>query len=221
MQKEELSALMDGEAVDNALLSTLSNDDKLQQSWQRYHLVRDALRGDVSETLMHVDVAARVAAALEQEPVQFKAQSVLDSQPHPRSWQALPFWHKVRPLASHLTQIGVAACVSLAVIVGVQHYQQSNVVSDNMAEATPALSTLPVMGGSASPVSLSVPAENSAAHTGQRQMQAQHERINALLQDYELQRRVHSDQLQLQPQGSQQQAAVQVPGTQSLGIQPQ
>ncbi|ACT05935.1 anti sigma-E protein, RseA [Dickeya chrysanthemi Ech1591] len=221
MQKEELSALMDGEAVDNALLSTLSKDDKLQQRWQRYHLVRDALRGDVSETLMHVDVAARVAAALEQEPVQFKAQSVLESQPHPRSWQALPFWHKVRPLASHLTQIGVAACVSLAVIVGVQHYQQSNVVSDNMAEATPALSTLPVMGGSASPVSLSVPAENSAAHTGQRQMQAQHERINALLQDYELQRRVHSDQLQLQPQGSQQQAAVQVPGTQSLGIQPQ
>ncbi|MBP2837968.1 anti-sigma-E factor RseA [Dickeya parazeae] len=221
MQKEKLSALMDGEAVDNALLGALSKDDALQQSWQRYHLVRDTLRGDVSETLMQVDIASRVAAALEQEPVPFKTKTVPESQPHPQSWQALPFWHKVRPLASHLTQIGVAACVSLAVIVGVQHYQQSNVVSDNMAENTPVLGTLPVMGGSASPVSLSVPAENSVAHTGQRQMQAQHERINALLQDYELQRRVHSDQLQLQQQGSQQQAAVQVPGTQSLGIQPQ
>ncbi|MBP2856134.1 anti-sigma-E factor RseA [Dickeya oryzae] len=221
MQKEKLSALMDGEAVDNALLGALSKDDALQQSWQRYHLVRDTLRGDISETLMQIDIASRVAAALEQEPVPFKTKAEPESQPHPQSWQALPFWHKVRPLASHLTQIGVAACVSLAVIVGVQHYQQSNVVSDTMAENTPVLSTLPVMGGSASPVSLSVPAENSVAHAGQRQMQAQHERINALLQDYELQRRVHSDQLQLQQQGSQQQAAVQVPGTQSLGIQPQ
>ncbi|ATO34217.1 Anti-sigma-E factor RseA [Dickeya dianthicola] len=221
MQKEKLSALMDGEAVDNALLGALSKDDKLQQSWQRYHLVRDTLRGDVSETLMNIDIAARVAAALEQEPVQFNPQAVPESQPHPRTWQMLPFWRKVRPLASHLTQIGMAACVSLAVIVGVQHYQQNNVMSDSVAETAPALSTLPVMGGSASPVSLSVPAENSVAHTGQRQMQAQHERINALLQDYELQRRVHSDQLQLQQQGSQQQAAVQVPGTQSLGIQPQ
>ncbi|MGM3162817.1 anti-sigma-E factor RseA [Dickeya undicola] len=219
MQKEKLSALMDGEAVDNALLGALSKDDKLQQSWQRYHLVRDTLRGDVSETLMNVDFAARVAAALEQEPVQFNPQAVPESQPHPQTWQALSFWRKVRPLASHLTQIGVAACVSLAVIVGVQHYQQNNAVSDNMADTAPALSTLPVMGGSASPVSLSVPAENSVAHTGQRQMQAQHERINALLQDYELQRRVHSEQLQ--SQGNQQQAAVQVPGTQSLGIQPQ
>ncbi|ADM99582.1 anti-sigma-E factor RseA [Dickeya dadantii] len=221
MQKEKLSALMDGEAVDSALLGALSKDDKLQQSWQRYHLVRDTLRGDVSETLMNIDIAARVAAALEQEPVQFNPKAVPESQPHPRTWQALPFWHKVRPLASHLTQIGVAACVSLAVIVGVQHYQQNNAMSDSVAETAPALSTLPVMGGSASPVSLSVPAENSVAHTGQRQMQAQHERINALLQDYELQRRVHSDQLQLQQQGSRQQAAVQVPGTQSLGIQPQ
>ncbi|NKI75902.1 anti-sigma-E factor RseA [Dickeya sp. CFBP 2040] len=222
MQKEKLSALMDGEAVDSALLGALSKDDKLQQHWQRYHLVRDTLRGDVSETLMHVDIAARVAVAIEQEPVQFKAQVVTESQPHPRTWQALSFWHNVRPLASHLTQIGVAACVSLAVIVGVQHYQQNSAMGDNsVAESTPALSTLPVMGGSASPVSLSVPAENSVAHSGQRQMQAQHERINALLQDYELQRRVHSDQLQLQQQGSQQQAAVQVPGTQSLGIQPQ
>ncbi|RNM27096.1 anti-sigma-E factor RseA [Dickeya undicola] len=219
MQKEKLSALMDGEAVDNALLGALSKDDKLQQSWQRYHLVRDTLRGDVSETLMNVDFAARVAAALEQEPVQFNPQAVPESQPHPQTWQTLSFWRKVRPLASHLTQIGVAACVSLAVIVGVQHYQQNNAVSDNMADTAPALSTLPVMGGSASPVSLSVPAENSVAHTGQRQMQAQHERINALLQDYELQRRVHSEQLQ--SQGNQQQAAVQVPGTQSLGIQPQ
>ncbi|ACS86567.1 anti-sigma-E factor RseA [Musicola paradisiaca] len=217
MQKEKLSALMDGEAIDNELLKSLSQDQELQQCWQSYHLVRDTLRGEVCESLLNVDVASRVAAALEQEPVRIAPQRVQDAQPHPDTWQKMPFWRRVRPLVSHLTQIGVAACVSLAVIVGVQHYQQNNAATDNTADA-PVISTLPVMG-SASPVSLSVPSENGVAHSGQRQMQAQHERINALLQDYELQRRVHSEQLQ--PQGEQQQAAVQVPGTQSLGIQPQ
>ncbi|MNU00862.1 Anti-sigma-E factor RseA [compost metagenome] len=51
-------------------------------------------------------------------------------------------------------------------------------------------------------------------------MQEQRKRINAMLQDYELQRRLHSDQLQLE-QSTPQQAAVQVPGTQSLGMQQQ
>ncbi|MFP1914058.1 anti-sigma-E factor RseA [Lonsdalea quercina] len=218
MQKEKLSALMDGEAVDNELLSVLPKDETLQESWQRYHVIRDTMRNDVCEHVLHVDVAARVAAALEQEPVLFNPQAVPESQPHPRTWQNLSFWNKVRPLAANLTQIGVAACVSLAVIVGVQHYQQGGVATDGAVES-PAFSTLPALG-TASPVSLSVPAETSVNTVGQRQQQAQHERINALLQDYELQRRVHSDQLRFD-QHEDQQAAVQVPGTQSLGMQPQ
>ncbi|WP_268648233.1 RseA family anti-sigma factor, partial [Escherichia coli] len=47
MQKEKLSALMDGESFDSELLSSLSQDRTLQQSWQSYHLIRDTLRGDV------------------------------------------------------------------------------------------------------------------------------------------------------------------------------
>ncbi|WJV52851.1 anti-sigma-E factor RseA [Pectobacteriaceae bacterium CE90] len=217
MQKEKLSALMDGEVVDNELLSALSKDDKLQQSWQSYHLIRDTLRGDVCDNVVNIDIAERVAAVLKKEPLRLISHTVPDVQPHPQTWHRLPFWHKIRPFASQLTQIGVAACVSLAVIAGVQHYQQGNVTPESTG-GTPVLSTTLPMLGAASPVSLSVPAENGVAHGGQRQMQAQHERINALLQDYELQRRVYSDQLQ---QPDVQQAAVQVPGTQSLGMQPQ
>lgn len=218
MQKEQLSALMDGETVDNELLSALSKDDGLQQEWRRYHLIRDALRGDVCDSVLNVDIAARVATALEQEPIRISPQAVPEEQPQPHTWRSMPFWRKVRPLVGNLTQIGVAACVSLAVIVGVQHYQQTGATSDSPAE-TPVINTMPALG-TASPVSLSVPSENGVAHSGQRQLQAQHDRINALLQDYELQRRVHADQLQLQAQDDQQ-SVVQVPGTQSLGIQPQ
>ena len=53
--------------------------------------------------------------------------------------------------------------------------------------------------GQASPVSLGVPSANGAGVNNgsqQMQMQEQRRRINAILQDYELQRRLHADTLQ-------------------------
>lgn len=144
MQKEKLSALMDGESFDSELLSSLSQDRTLQQSWQSYHLIRDTLRGDIGQ-VMHFDIADRVAAALEKEPARLVPSAVQESQPQPHTWQKMPFWDKVRPWASQITQIGMAACVSLAVIVGVQHYNQP-AASSNASES-PAFTTLPIMGG--------------------------------------------------------------------------
>jgi len=215
MQKEKLSALMDGESVDSELLSSLSNDKTLQESWQSYHLIRDSMRGDMGN-VVHLDIADRVAAALANEPAKLVPGATKESQPLPHTWQKMPFWHKVRPWASQITQIGVAACVSLAVIVGVQHYGQSD--ATGASPETPAFNTLPMMG-KASPVSFGVPNEGSTA-SGPQNMQEQRKRINAILQDYELQRRLHSDQLQLDSTAPQQ-AAIQVPGNQSLGTQTQ
>lgn len=215
MQKEKLSALMDGEALDSELLSSLSSDKKLQESWQSYHLIRDSMRGDMG-TVVHLDIADRVAAALANEPAKLVPGATKESQPLPQTWEKMPFWHKVRPWASQLTQVGVAACVSLAVIVGVQHYGQSDVTG--ASPETPAFNTLPMMG-KASPVSFGVPNEGSTA-SGSQNMQDQRKRVNAILQDYELQRRLHADQLQLDST-TPQQAAIQVPGNQSLGTQTQ
>ncbi|HEY1847041.1 MAG TPA: anti-sigma-E factor RseA [Buttiauxella sp.] len=215
MQKEQLSALMDGETLDSELLNTLSKDKNLQQSWESYHLIRDTMRGDTSE-ILHFDISASVMAAIANEPVRQVTPLIPEQQPQPQQWQKMPFWQKVRPWASQLTQMGVAACVSLAVIVGVQHY---NGQSDNPAQPeTPVFNTLPMMG-KASPVSLGVPSDSTAS-TGQQQVQEQRRRINAMLQDYELQRRLHAEQLQFE-QAQTQQAAVQVPGTQTLGTQSQ
>ncbi|PVZ85477.1 anti-sigma-E factor RseA [Serratia sp. S1B] len=217
MQKEKLSALMDGETLDNELLNSLGTDRALQQSWQSYHLIRDTLRGDIGQ-VVHLDIAARVAVALEKEPVRLVPSAALESQPLSHTWEKLPFWHKVRPWASQLMQVGVAACVSLAVIVGVQHYNQPTAQPGGFE--SPAFNTLPIMG-QVSPVSLGVPADNFSTGSGQRQqVQEQRKRINAMLQDYELQRRLHSDQIQV-GQSSPQQAGIQVPGTQSLGMQQQ
>ncbi|MEG6157980.1 RseA family anti-sigma factor, partial [Enterobacter hormaechei] len=36
MQKEKLSALMDGETLDNELLDELSHSPEMQQTWESY-----------------------------------------------------------------------------------------------------------------------------------------------------------------------------------------
>lgn len=217
MQKEKLSALMDGETLDNELLSALSKDAGLQKSWESYHLIRDTMRGDVG-THLHFDISARVAAAIEQEPARKVSELIPEAQPEPSRWEKMPFWRKMRPWASQLTQIGVAACVSLVVIVGVQHYNQP-AGSDSAVSEAPVFNTLPMMG-KASPVSLGVPSEAFDTNSANQQVQEQRRRVNAMLQDYELQRRLHSDNLQFD-QSAPQQAQVQVPGNQSLGIQQQ
>ena len=67
MQKEKLSAFMDGEVLDKELMGSIARDESMKETWQRYHLVRDAMRGDVGEVI-HFDIASRVALALENEP---------------------------------------------------------------------------------------------------------------------------------------------------------
>ncbi|MCZ4060433.1 anti-sigma-E factor RseA [Pantoea sp. LMR881] len=217
MQKEKLSALMDGETLDNELVSTLSKDADLQKSWESYHLIRDTMRGDVGDVL-HFDISARVAAAIEKEPLRKVTSLIPEAQPEPSRWEKMPFWRKARPWAAQLTQIGVAACVSLAVIVGVQHYNQPAGTNTESSES-PVFNTLPMMG-KASPVSLGVPSDAFDTNSANQQVQEQRRRVNAMLQDYELQRRLHADQLQFETDAPKQAQAI-VPGNQSLGIQQQ
>ncbi|MEW5288340.1 anti-sigma-E factor RseA [Erwinia papayae] len=216
MQKEQLSALMDGETLDNEVLSALSKDVVLQQNWESYHLIRDMLRGDIGQVI-HFDISARVAAAIENEPLNKTTRLIPEPQPTPQRYSRMPFWQKMRPWAAQITQVGVAACVSLAVIVGVQHYNQPQ--NGQSQSDSPVFNTLPMMG-QASPVSLGVPSDSAINSNAPQQVQEQRRRVNAMLQDYELQRRLHSDQLHFD-QNPAQQAAVQVPGNQSLGMQQQ
>ncbi|MTB68583.1 anti-sigma-E factor RseA [Providencia sp. wls1943] len=185
MQREKLSAMMDGEALDLELINTISCDSTLKQRWESYHLVRDTLRNDTGDVI-HFDIASKVAAALENEAVRINPQAVVESQPEPESWSGFPFWNKIRPWASQITQIGVAACVSLAVIVGVQQYNQSNSVDSTVDD--PVFNTVPV--GRGAPVSLNL-SDSQLFGTEQQsqQIEQQNQRINAMLQQYEIERR--------------------------------
>ncbi|MCG9680023.1 RseA family anti-sigma factor [Vibrio sp. Isolate24] len=192
--KEKLSALMDGELVDKALISELEHDQGSLKTWKNYHLIGDVMRGEAPEK-PEWNIADSVALALEDEPVHstFTSGKVTDineqrteAQPTPsQARRQLPAW------LSQFGQVAVAACVSLAVILGVQQYGGSESGQQD-TEQLPVLQTIPFTG-SAEPVSLTRSSVEQPSATSEANVQEQRRRINAMLQDYELQLRLNSD----------------------------
>lgn len=180
--KERLSAFMDGETVDDALIAELEQELESQEAWKNYHLIGDVMRGETPSW----DISASVAAALDAEPAHsLNVSPHIESQPTPEvAKKTLPRW------LTQFGQVAVAACVSLAVILSVQQYGGSS-GSDSSANQLPVLQTIP-LAGSVEPVSLTRESVVSK-QSNEAQLLEQRRRINAMLQDYELQLRLSSE----------------------------
>ncbi len=190
---------MDGELVDKALISDMEHDQDSLQTWKNYHLIGDVMRGDAPEK-PEWNIAESVALALENEPahstytatstvVEMDEHRVDESQPTPQqARRQLPAW------LSQFGQVAVAACVSLAVILGVQQYGGSDPAAPQ-ADQLPVLQTIP-FAGSAEPVSLTRSSVEKPNPASQADIQEQRHRINAMLQDYELQLRLNSENVE-------------------------
>lgn len=108
---ESLSALMDDEANDMELervLTQVSDDGELRETWKRYHLAHSSVRGD-QIAYVDWDISARVQAALADEKINTR------STPITSTGQRM-----VRPLIS----FAVAASVAATVVVGGQQLAQ-------------------------------------------------------------------------------------------------
>ncbi len=203
--KEKISALLDGEELDQSIINALAVDDDSQQTWQHFNLIGDVMRGEAPQN-KDWDISARVALALDNEPAHTGvAESVaepapvvqiatarqareVETQPSPQqAKRTLPAWF------TQVGQVAVAACVSLAVIVGVQQY---NGGEENLSAGDSQLSVLETIpfAGTAEPVSLTADSVNRR-HAGptEEQVMEQRRRINAMLQDYELQLRLNAE----------------------------
>ncbi|MFA4716556.1 RseA family anti-sigma factor [Vibrio vulnificus] len=189
--KEKLSALMDGEIVDKALIKEIAQDDDVLASWLNYHLIGDVMRGEAPQQ-PEWNIAESVALALENEPAHsLHQQKVIELTQMPPESQPLPQQAR-RQLPTWLSQFGqvaVAACVSLAVILGVQQYGGSDPAAPQ-ADQLPVLQTIP-FAGSAEPVSLT--RESVEKSMSESSIQEQRKRVHAMLRDYELQLRLNSD----------------------------
>ncbi|POC30231.1 sigma-E factor negative regulatory protein [Vibrio vulnificus] len=189
--KEKLSALMDGEIVDKALIKEIAQDDDVLASWRNYHLIGDVMRGEAPQQ-PEWNIAESVALALENEPAHsLHQQKVIELTQMPPESQPLPQQAR-RQLPAWLSQFGqvaVAACVSLAVILGVQQYGGSDPAAPQ-ADQLPVLQAIP-FAGSAEPVSLT--RESVEKSMSESSIQEQRKRVHAMLRDYELQLRLNSD----------------------------
>lgn len=100
---ESLSALMDGEASEleiRRLMRDGADDPSLRERWQHWHVARSAMHDELQWPKL--DLAARVSAALQDEPA-------------PRVENA---WYNRLP-----ARLAVAASVTLAVLGGLQFAQ--------------------------------------------------------------------------------------------------
>ncbi|WP_421301163.1 sigma-E factor negative regulatory protein [Aeromonas veronii] len=192
--KEQISALMDGDLSDAEVLNELEMDSDLQDTWGRYHLIGDAMRGDLPVNLQ-LDLSDSIMAVLEDEPTILAPKPVETAPvlqpavaPVKTDSNVVPLFRRV---GQQLGQYAIAASVAAAVIFGVQHYQGQDGVPAN-----PVLNTIPI-GGSAAPVSVHYPQQDGARARQQglteQQMQQQRERINAFLRDHQLQQRLLQD----------------------------
>jgi sigma-E factor negative regulatory protein RseA len=158
--REQVSAFLDGELPDTEtelLLKRLTRDGELRESFGRYALIGEALRGAGSQILTR-GFASRVNLAIDGEPAQAPAHAQLTREP--RWW---------RPIAG----VTVAAGVAAVAIVALQqrsispHLSGASMTAQNVSAPlkTAAPSQLPLQGGGGPREALSytVPAASTDA----------------------------------------------------------
>ena len=181
-QKQQLSSLMDGELKDDYFIDAVSKDEDLQSCWHRYHVVRSAMRGELHSSTLTLDISKQVAQAIADENLYFEMadQPTQHEVTIPKAENL--FWDRVKDAVAKVSQVGLAACVTLAIIAGVQ-YQQGQ---SNNINGAPTLNTLPV-GVNVAPVG------GIQQHNDQQLLEKrQYDKIRLLVQDYELQKRLNA-----------------------------
>lgn len=190
MQKEQLSAYIDGEQISEAMTEKLCQDADLQKSWANFHTIRAVMRQE-SEVLLGADFTAKMADLIEQEEI-VVAQPMV-SQPMPEETAQLPFMQKLKAWLMPMTQFAVAAGVCLVAVMGVQSFMAHNGKENQDA---PVLQTLP-FNNSVQEVSYNAPTQSVITP---EQIEQKNKRIDSMLQSYELQKRIYADRLNLQNQ---------------------
>ena len=188
MQKELLSAYMDGEQVNPTFTEQLCQDAELQESWEDFHTIRSIMRQE-SNIVLGADFTAKMESLIATEEIQVS--NAMTSQPLPQEVENAPFMQKLKAWFMPITQVAVAASVCLVAVLGVQSFNAKSTVQS--AVDAPVLQTLPFNNG-VQEVSYNAPSKDVMTA---EQLEQKNKRIGAMLQSYELQRRVYADSINL------------------------
>ncbi|MDF7671267.1 RseA family anti-sigma factor [Orbaceae bacterium ESL0721] len=191
-QKERLSSFMDGELATASFIDLINRDENLQACWHRYHIARDAMKGELHDSSLGFDISHAVANAIDTDSnYELRTQPTQDDITPPNleklkreSKRLNSFWIQIKDSIAKMSQVGLAACVTLVIIAGVQYYQDES-TNSNM----PMLNTVPV-GVNLAPVGGI--ADESKLDEQQLFEKRQYDKIRLLVQDYELQKRLNA-----------------------------
>lgn len=114
---EQISSLVDDKKSDQGIIDALVHNEGLRRTWERYHLIRDALQGHLPERV-DCTIANRVKARVMNEP----ALTVVDAR---RGGLAQKLFKPVSGLA-------IAASLAAAVVIGLQQGQEPTTVAPNL-----------------------------------------------------------------------------------------
>ena len=117
---EMISRLMDDDVGTNVSFKEITNNEEALDTWNRYHLIRDALQQNLSPRI-DVELHKRVMNELENEPVVLAPKRKSPSQ-------------FVKPL----TGFAIAASVMAAVLIGVQTNNVEQQVSPELVASNSA-----------------------------------------------------------------------------------
>ncbi|MDB2386887.1 RseA family anti-sigma factor [Shewanella sp.] len=177
--QEWVSAAVDGE-LDEHTLAELAADADSHEQWRDYHMIGDAMRGELPQTVS-VDLSDSIMAAIEDEPaILVPKQATQKSTAKSTS--------KVVPLFKQFGQYAIAATVAVVAVVGVQNYNQETLLNNS---PLPVLNTRPLIGN-VSPVSLQTGTVQPNQSFTNEQFVDQRRRINAYIQDHMLQQRLNT-----------------------------
>jgi sigma-E factor negative regulatory protein RseA len=132
LNKEQLSALIDGEHDNEHVLDNLIHNDDMKQTWSRYHLIGDCLRDNLPNEITHA-ISDNVSQALQNEPTVLapvKKQSNI-----------------MKPLAG----FAIAASVAMVAVFSIQNNNDID---------TPLVNSAPIAATTVQPQTFSFPESN-------------------------------------------------------------
>ncbi len=167
-QNETLSALMDGELDEMSLhrvLNQMDDGSELKETWSRYHLQRDVIKGDVSE-FSTLDISSAIHDAIGEEAV------IESTSQQPKNW-----WKAVAGLS-------VAASVTFAVVLGARFNPlMDNQGSEQFAGKTQVQVVVPEITRVKSPTMIAQ-SNNELNGIDEKSLQQAQERLNIYLKQH-------------------------------------
>lgn len=175
---EQLSAFIDNETINDVLLDDLIINEQLQEQFSRYHLIGDAMRGEVNEPIFDISNSVMDKIAMQSSSeTSTNVETLIPNNKVEKKSNVVSFIRR-------FGQYAIAASVAGVVVVTSLVTSPTGVVNND--QGIEVLNTVP-FGGGAAPVSL-----RATPTISKEAIKARNERLEALLKDHQL-------QLQTQP----------------------